>query len=90
MPLYEYDCGGGCGSFSASRPMVQSSLPAPCPTCGDQAPRILSVTAVRHGRGRRRRGVPEPRLVEKKERDAPLARPPAHAHTAGRPWMLGH
>jgi putative FmdB family regulatory protein len=90
VPLYEYDC-GDCGSFAATRPMAASAAPAPCPTCGEEAPRVLSVTAVTHGRGRRRRGVPEPKLV-KHDRDParPRAAAAGHAHAQARPWMLGH
>ena len=89
MPIYEYECGGGCGSFATTQPMSRSAQPAPCPTCGDEAPRVLSATAVRHGRGRRKRGRPEPNLVTQRNRDREPAAPRPVA-AQGRPWMLGH
>lgn len=40
MPRYEYDC-PRCGSFSEFRPMAEHELPAVCPSCGTEAPRLL-------------------------------------------------
>ncbi|WP_093384307.1 FmdB family zinc ribbon protein [Variovorax sp. OV329] len=45
MPLYDYAC-AGCGRFSATRPLQQFDQPAPCPACGDMAPRALTVPAL--------------------------------------------
>jgi putative FmdB family regulatory protein len=87
MPIYEYAC-GDCGDFTASRPMAESASPQDCPRCGERAPRVLSVTAVGHGRGRRRRGVPEPKLVSHQRE--PAKPKPIAAHGHDRPWMLGH
>jgi putative FmdB family regulatory protein len=90
MPLYEYGC-RRCGLFSESRPMSGSAMPAPCPTCGAKAPRVLSATAVGHsktGNRRRARGYREPALV-KNDRE-PLPQPRQVAPAGGRPWMLGH
>jgi len=86
VPLYEYEC-GACGGFAATRPMSASAHPAPCPGCGGAAPRILSATAVTHGRGRRRRGAPEPRLVSHQREPT---KPKPIAAQGDRPWMLGH
>ena len=40
MPLYDYAC-AACGPFSAYRPMSEFDRPAPCNTCGAQAPRAI-------------------------------------------------
>lgn len=49
MPTYTYDC-SQCGSFALNRPLVEYALPQPCPTCGSEAPRVLSAPAVQGGR----------------------------------------
>jgi len=93
MPVYEYEC-RACGPFSDARPMASCALPAPCPRCAGDAPRVLSATAIGGGRGRRRRSA-EPELKVKKHAEPkkpsktdPL-RAPRHDH-GGRPWMIGH
>ena len=92
MPIYEYDC-RACGPFSDARPMAASALPAPCPRCARQSPRVLSATAIGHG-ARTRRPRAEPSLVVKERRPPkvskvdPLRRP--RPDRGGRPWMLGH
>ncbi len=89
MPLYEYEC-DACGPFTAWRRMSESSLGVPCESCGLSAPRVLSATSLLGGRGRRR-GVPEPRLVERKgDRPAPASHACGSGHGGDRPWMLGH
>lgn len=46
MPLYEYDC-SRCGRFSDFRPIAEYALPAICPGCSADAPRIsLSAPAM--------------------------------------------
>lgn len=45
MPNYDYDC-GRCGPFSESHPMAEFDLPQACPSCGDQAPRALTLPAI--------------------------------------------
>lgn len=42
MPLYEYYCAGCHGVFEEIRQMREASLPAPCPECTNEAPRIMS------------------------------------------------
>lgn len=88
MPIYEYQC-PDCGPFSAWRSMAASAGPAACPTCQLPAERILSATQIGARRSGRRRGGPEPRLVQKSA-DAPPSAQPAHTHAHGRPWMFGH
>jgi putative FmdB family regulatory protein len=83
MPIYEFDC-PGCGTFSLSRPMAESGLPARC-ACGQHAQRVLSAPSVR-GSKRPSRGA-EPELVSTKNREP--AKPKEHAGH-GRPWMLSH
>lgn len=43
LPRYEYAC-DACGErFDVERPMVEASLPYPCPLCGTEARRVFSV-----------------------------------------------
>jgi len=42
MPVYEYYCAGCHGVFEEIRQMREASLPAPCPECSNEAPRIMS------------------------------------------------
>jgi putative FmdB family regulatory protein len=48
MPTYDYDC-ERCGPFSESHPIAEFDLPQPCPSCGDQAPRALTLPAIGAG-----------------------------------------
>jgi putative FmdB family regulatory protein len=42
MPIYEYRC-AGCGTdFELTRSMSQSGDPAPCPSCGQPAKKLVS------------------------------------------------
>jgi putative FmdB family regulatory protein len=42
MPLYEFYCEDCHGIFEEIRQMSDASLPAPCPECSEEAPRIMS------------------------------------------------
>ncbi|HEY3078396.1 MAG TPA: zinc ribbon domain-containing protein [Chloroflexota bacterium] len=42
MPIYEYRCQSCAGDFEVTRPIAQSSEPAPCPTCGKPAQKLVS------------------------------------------------
>ena len=42
MPLYEFYCENCHGIFEEIRQMREASLPAPCPECAREAPRIMS------------------------------------------------
>jgi putative FmdB family regulatory protein len=42
MPLYEYYCADCHGIFEHVRQMREASLPATCPECRREAPRIMS------------------------------------------------
>ncbi len=42
MPLYEYYCQPCHGIFEEIRQMHDAALPAPCPDCTREAPRIMS------------------------------------------------
>ncbi len=44
MPVYDYNC-SHCGGFTAFRPMAQYQQPHPCPGCGVDAERELTVPA---------------------------------------------
>ena len=49
MPYYDYHC-ATCGRFEMRRPLQDSALPAPCPTCSTPAPRALSAPAIGSGK----------------------------------------
>lgn len=40
MPIYEYEC---CkhGAFESFRPMAESQMAQPCPSCGTASPRVV-------------------------------------------------
>jgi len=42
MPIYEYRCQACARDFEMTRPIAQSSEPAPCPTCGKSAQKLVS------------------------------------------------
>ncbi|MGJ7499920.1 zinc ribbon domain-containing protein [Variovorax sp. ZT5P49] len=49
MPTYDYTC-PRCGPFVERRPMTLFDRPAPCPACGSESGRVLSVPASLGGR----------------------------------------
>ncbi|UUZ77085.1 zinc ribbon domain-containing protein [Polaromonas sp. P1(28)-13] len=53
MPTYDYAC-AHCGPFAARRPLAAFDQPAPCPACGAESGRGLSVPA---SLGTRHRGA---------------------------------
>ncbi len=45
MPIYEYGC-PNCGKeFELMRPIQEADRPAPCPDCGTEAKKLISVFA---------------------------------------------
>ena len=42
MPIYEYRCAGCGADFELTRSMSQSGDPAPCPSCGKPAEKLVS------------------------------------------------
>lgn len=48
MPNYDYGC-DRCGPFSESHPIAEFDLPQACPSCGDPAPRALTLPAIGGG-----------------------------------------
>ncbi|ABE42643.1 zinc ribbon domain-containing protein [Polaromonas sp. JS666] len=62
MPTYDYAC-TRCGPFTARRPLAVFDQPVPCPACGADAARALSVPA---SLGARR---PQTELGQAAERD---------------------
>ena len=88
MPLYEFRC-DACGVFEDWRILSESSVPAPCPSCGTSARRIFSAPRLQlSGTLRFKTENPEPQLV--KREIGPPDRPQARSHQGGRPWMIGH
>lgn len=49
MPIYEYRCDQCGGGFELRRSMGQADAPAPCPRCGGQGRRLVSVFASGEG-----------------------------------------
>lgn len=43
MPMYDYEC-PTCGDFTEMRPMAESSLPRPCPSCEVPSRRVIRRT----------------------------------------------
>ncbi|VWX63018.1 FmdB family transcriptional regulator [Burkholderiales bacterium 8X] len=41
MPTYDYRC-AACGGFDALRRLGERDLPAACPACGAESPRVMS------------------------------------------------
>ncbi|MGW0471184.1 FmdB family zinc ribbon protein [Streptomyces coeruleorubidus] len=46
MPRYEYRCRTCGDTYELSRPMAESSAPAPCPSGHDDTVKLLSTVAV--------------------------------------------
>ena len=42
MPIYEYRCSACGNEFEMTRPISQSSEPAPCTTCGKPSQKLVS------------------------------------------------
>jgi putative FmdB family regulatory protein len=42
MPIYEYRCQSCAKDFEVTRPIAQAGDPAPCPTCGKPAQKLVS------------------------------------------------
>jgi putative FmdB family regulatory protein len=96
MPIYEYECDAH-GYFDEQRPMSLAKSNAPCPSCGTEARRVLSVPHLaqlarseRRARDINEKNAHEPRLVQRGavQGQAPMPRK-VHA-THGRPWAIGH
>ncbi|MGI0489893.1 FmdB family zinc ribbon protein [Pantanalinema rosaneae CENA516] len=88
MPLYEFRC-QTCGVFDQWRTMAECHQPATCPTCNQEAKRIISPPAVQlSGSFRLRQEKSEPELVQRHVPEPKPSQP--RSHTGGRPWMLGH
>jgi putative FmdB family regulatory protein len=97
--LYEYECAGH-GVFEANRPARDFASPAPCPACGRDAPRIVSLPAAAGApraevvaRDRNERSRHAPALVVREEgrpRPGPSGVPTPRVAASRHPWMVGH
>jgi putative FmdB family regulatory protein len=96
MPIYEFECEEH-GVFEEQRPMSLAKSNAPCPSCGSDARRLLSVPQLarlapteRRARDINERSSHEPRIVQRHA--VPPAEPAARKlqATHGRPWAIGH
>jgi putative FmdB family regulatory protein len=96
MPLYEYDCRRH-GVFESMHSISEATAPEPCPSCGEDAPRILSAPRLacvepseRKARDRNEKSRHEPRLVRKPASPLGSERPALRSSHASRPWCLEH
>ena len=96
MPVYEFECQAH-GYFDEQRPMSQAKSDAPCPTCGSDARRVLSVPHVaqlarseRRARDLNEKSAHEPRLVQRQTVKAQEPMPRKVQASHGRPWAIGH
>ena len=96
MPLYEYDCESH-GLFETMHSMHDADAPERCPSCGEQAPRVLSAPRLacvsaheRKARDRNEKSRHEPRVARKKTAPQKEERPALQASHHARPWAIGH
>lgn len=96
MPLYEYDCSRH-GVFETMHSMHDAQAPERCPSCGEQAPRVLSAPRLarvsaheRKARDRNEKSRHEPRLSRKTNHPPKTERPALQASHHSRPWCLEH
>jgi len=96
MPIYEFECDMH-GYFDEQRPMSLAKSSAPCPDCGNDARRVLSVPHVaqlarteRRARDINEKSAHEPRIVQR-QAVTPHEPPTRKVHAShGRPWAIGH
>jgi putative FmdB family regulatory protein len=96
MPLYEYDCNRH-GVFETLHSMHDAQAPERCPSCGEQAPRVLSAPRLacvspneRKARDRNEKSRHEPRISRKSDKPIKSERPALHTSHSSRPWAIGH
>lgn len=104
MPIYDYLC-QSCGPFEKRRAMTESQQPSICPTCGQPAPRMMTVVRLNLMPGnkhmaeeRNERNAHEPGVLEKagsREHVSQTDGKSGHVHhdhsrSFSRPWMIGH
>lgn len=100
MPIYEYCC-EACkdgGVFEALMPLADYKSSAPCPSCGKDSPRIMSVplvpvlsSATRKGMQRNERAQNEPyRYSDYADPSSmPKKKETLQQSSGARPWMMG-
>ncbi len=103
MPVYMYEC-GECGAFEGVRPVSEYDRPAPCPGCGEAAPRALTVPSYAAMDGTRRiaaatneRSAHAPASSRSHPSGCACCRTPGPRRADGmksfagaRPWMISH
>lgn len=104
MPLYEYACATH-GGFDEIRPFSESASPCACPTCGEPAPRVISLPRLRrldpatvHAIDRNQRSAHEPHVCSSgcghHQRSVvavdAAGSPKPVAYTGPRPWVIEH
>ena len=92
MPVYEFLC-EECGPFEERRSFDEPKESSACPACGSGARRVYHAPGVRRtdpgfsrSMDRAEKSAHDPDVV----RRAAGGASPAHRHTHGRPWALGH
>jgi putative FmdB family regulatory protein len=95
MPIYAFDC-RMCGPFDVVRGMVDASLPAACPSCGEESRRVytppglaLMPGPLRRARDHEEKSAHEPDVVAER-RGRPMPHRHAHGHGPAMPWVMSH
>ena len=104
MPIYDYIC-KTCGPFEERRPMIESSVLVPCPSCSIPASRMITApqlnlmsSANRIAETRNEKSAHAPDVVHKITSHQPHSQEKRQhsdsrqhkPHRTSRPWMLGH
>jgi putative FmdB family regulatory protein len=106
MPVYDYHCSGCDTEFTMLMPMSRSSDPTPCPSCEQQAERVISAprlnmmnATTRSAHQTNERSAHEPKMTRdhrcgagcSHDRQNKSEQPALkQLGSAKRPWMLGH
>ncbi|WP_165359705.1 FmdB family zinc ribbon protein [Lichenibacterium minor] len=86
MPHYDYLC-AGCCSFSEVRPMAESALAQPCPSCAIPAPRAILTAPRMAGMSSERRAA---FATNERSSHAPKMSGGDHVRQGGGVWSGAH
>jgi putative FmdB family regulatory protein len=105
MPIYDYECAGH-GRFELARPMSASGDGAPCPRCGNLAPRVITAPRLqtlgartRSAMERNEKSRHEPHVCTtgchhrgppSRAASKPSEKPKMVSYRGPRPWVVEH
>ncbi|MEO0796811.1 MAG: zinc ribbon domain-containing protein [Verrucomicrobiota bacterium] len=103
MVLYEYDCNDH-GRFEAFSTMAERLSPAPCPECGQEAPRAMSLPRIKQmataqikAMDRSMKSRQEPHVCgsgcshsHSHNKKPKKAKEGLQSYTGARPWVIEH